>query len=86
MNVLCEYMLPLVRVGGWALALKGPGLDKELAGAENALAELGGEVGRVNSLAIPGRDWEHRAVWIRKRAATPERYPRRAGLPEKRPL
>ena len=37
MNVLCEYMLPLVKVGGHMLALKGPGLDEELARAENAL-------------------------------------------------
>ena len=86
MNVLCEYMLPLTRVGGRALALKGPGMDEELAGAENALSLLGGEVERVVPLEIPGRDWDHRAVWLRKRAPTPDRYPRRAGVAEKRPL
>ena len=86
MNVLCEYLLPLTRVGGRALALKGPGMDEELAGAENALKTLGGAVERVQSLAIPGRDWDHRAVWIAKIAPTPEKYPRRAGIVEKRPL
>ena len=86
MNVLCEYMLPLVRVGGAMLALKGPGLDEELARAENALSLLGGGISRVQSLPIPGRDWDHRAVWIKKIAPTPEKYPRRAGAVEKRPL
>ena len=86
MNVLCEYMLPLVRVGGKMLALKGPGLDEELAQAENALRLLGGELERVQPLAIPGRDWNHRAAWIAKTAPTPQKYPRRAGTVEKRPL
>jgi 16S rRNA (guanine527-N7)-methyltransferase len=86
MNVLCEYMLPLVRVGGKMLALKGPGLDEELAQAENALRLLGGELERVQPLAIPGRDWNHRAAWIAKTAPTPRKYPRRAGTVEKKPL
>jgi 16S rRNA (guanine527-N7)-methyltransferase len=86
MNVLCEYMLPLVRVGGKMLALKGPGLDEELAQAENALRLLGGELERVQPLAIPGRDWNHRAAWIAKTAPTPQKYPRRAGTVEKKPL
>jgi 16S rRNA (guanine527-N7)-methyltransferase len=86
MNVLCEYMLPLLRVGGCMLALKGPGLDEELARAENALSLLGGGISRVQSLPIPGRDWDHRAVWIKKTAPTPDKYPRRAGAAEKRPL
>ena len=86
MNALCEYLLPLVRVGGRMLALKGPGLDGELAAAENALALLGGEIERVAPLSIPGRDWDHRAAWIKKTAPTPEKYPRRSGIVEKRPL
>ena len=86
MNALCEYLLPLVRVGGRMLALKGPGLDGELAAAENALALLGGEIERVAPLSIPGRGWDHRAAWIKKTAPTPEKYPRRSGIVEKRPL
>jgi len=86
MNVLCEYLLPLVRVGGHMLALKGPGLDDELTWTENALQLLGGEIERVQPLIIPGRDWNHRAAWIAKTAPTPEKYPRRAGTVEKRAL
>ena len=86
MNVLCEYLLPLVKVGGRALALKGPGLDEELAGAERAAALLGGRVERVQPRVIPGRDWDHRAAWIVKETPTPDQYPRRPGMAEKRPL
>ena len=86
MNVLCEYMLPLTRVGGHMLALKGPGLDGELEQARSALTLLGGAVEGTQPLAIPGRDWDHRAAWIAKIAPTPDRYPRRAGMAEKRPL
>ena len=45
MNVLAEYLLPFARVGGRMLALKGPTLDEELAGARNAIEALGGGVG-----------------------------------------
>ena len=86
MNVLSEYLLPFVRVGGWALALKGPGLEDELNQAEAAIATLGGRLERVQPLPIPGRDWDHRAAWIAKAAPTPRKYPRRAGTVEKRAL
>lgn len=86
MNVLCELTLPFVKVGGHMLAMKGPGLDAEMREAENALLTLGGEAERVIGLPISGRDWDHRAAWIVKAAPTPDKYPRRAGMPEKRPL
>ena len=86
MAVLCEYLLPFLRTGGWMLAMKGPGLDDELSAASGALEALGGATVCTRTLAIPGRDWDHRAAWVRKVSATPDRYPRRAGLPEKRPL
>ena len=86
MNVLCEFMLPFVKVGGRMLAMKGPGLDDELNEAQSALTLLGGQLERVIDLPIPGRDWDHKGAWIVKAAPTPDKYPRRAGMPEKRPL
>ena len=68
------------------LALKGPGLEAELDEARSAIELLGGGGVRDVPLSIPGRDWDHRAAWIEKAAPTPDRYPRRAGLPEKKPL
>ena len=86
LNLLCEYLLPFVRVGGQMLALKGPGLTEEVAAAENAMNLLGGRFLRSDALPIPGRDWDHRAAWIEKVAPTSDKYPRRAGKPEKKPL
>ena len=85
-GVLAELLLPFVAVGGHMLAMKGPNLDRELEEGARAIALLGGEVARVEALRIPGRDWDHRAAWIKKISPTPDRYPRRAGLPEKRPI
>jgi len=86
LNLLSEYLLPFVKVGGQMMVLKGPTLDEELAQAENALNILGGKFSHEDKIAIPGRDWDHRIAWIDKVAPTPEKYPRRAGKPEKKPL
>ena len=86
MNLLSEYLLPFVRVGGTMLAYKGPSLEEELAAAANALSVLGGRFARAERADIPGRDWDHRLCWIEKIAPTPDKYPRKAGKPEKNPL
>lgn len=86
LNLLSEYLLPFVKPGGCMMVLKGPGLDEEAAQAENAFAVLGGRFHHADTVKIPGRDWDHRIAWIEKVASTPEKYPRRAGKPEKKPL
>ena len=86
LNVLCELLLPLVRVGGKAVALKGPGAAAEAAAAQNALEALGGRLFAIEEVPIPGRDWAHTLAVLAKTAPTPEKYPRRVGVPEKRPL
>ena len=86
LNLLSEYLLPFVKVGGWMMAFKGPSLEEELKEAENALNILGGEFVREEKVNIPGRDWDHRLAYIRKAAPTPDKYPRKAGKPEKKPL
>ena len=86
MNVLSEYLMPFVRVGGQMVALKGPSLESELAGANNALKALGG--GKISAFdaTIPGRDWAHKIAVIEKKSSTPDKYPRKAGTPERKPL
>lgn len=86
LNLLAEYLLPFVRTGGHMLAFKGPGLDDELTEAEFALETLGGRFERTENVEIPGRDWMHRLAYIEKCAPTPEKYPRKPGVPEKKPL
>lgn len=86
LSVLAEFALPLLGVGGLMVAYKGPAWQAELAGAEAALAALGGRFLSARNTNVPGRDWAHVLLRIEKTAATPEKYPRRPGMPEKRPL
>ena len=76
MNLLSELCLPYVRPGGAFLALKGPAVTEELAGAERAAGLLGGSLERLFDYAIPGEDARHNLVIIRKTAPTPKKYPR----------
>ena len=85
-NVLSEWLLPFVKPGGRTLALKGPMAAEEAARAQTALAQLNGRLARVCPVSVPGRDWDHRVIEILKTGATPDRFPRRAGIAEKRPL
>lgn len=84
--VLCELCLPLVRVGGVFLAMKGSEHRDELRGALQAVRLLGGEVERSVDYTIPGTEVTHSAICIRKIAETPPRYPRRWAQIKKTPL
>ena len=86
LNVLAEYSLPLLREGGFFLALKGPEPQEELAGAAHALKLLGGTVAQVLTYSLPCSQEGRSVVVLRKSAPTPEKYPRRPGMPNKRPL
>lgn len=84
--VLLEYLLPLVRVGGIAIAQKSAAVEDELAQARNACAILGGVDMHVQQVTIPGLDAERNLVIVEKVKPTPATYPRRIGLPSKKPL
>lgn len=86
MPVLMEYLLPFVRVGGRVLAMKGETGPTEVHSAELALKLLGGKLEQVTAVVLPGVVEERYLVVINKIASTPEKYPRRAGIPSKRPL
>jgi 16S rRNA (guanine527-N7)-methyltransferase len=86
LSVLAEYTLPFCRDGGVMVALKHGGIDAELAGAAHALEELGGRMRMVQPVAITGLTDNRTVVSVDKTTSTPERYPRRPGIPSKRPL
>lgn len=86
MSVLSEYCLPLVKIGGCLLAMKGPKAQAELENARTALKKLGGRVERVQQLTLPGDEEQRSLILIRKIKATPHKYPRQAGIPNKKPL
>lgn len=86
MPTLVEYLLPLVRVGGAVLAQKGESGPAEVHAAEEAIRILGGEVRRLMPVHLHGIAETRYLVIVDKVAATPEKYPRRPGIPSKRPL
>ena len=86
MPVLCEYLLPLVKVGGMMLAQKGESAPEELKSAETAIRKLGGGEPDLKQVTLPGVEGERWLVAIPKIKPTPAGYPRRTGLPLKKPL
>jgi 16S rRNA (guanine527-N7)-methyltransferase len=86
MPTLAEYLLPLVRVGGAALAQKGEGAAAEVHEAEAAIMTLGGKVRQLMPVELRGLAETRYLVVTDKVAATPEKYPRRPGMPRKSPI
>lgn len=86
MSVLSEYCLPLAKVDEYLVALKGPKAQDELAEAKNAIEVLGGSVKEVKELMLPDTDDERTLIVVKKVKATPKKYPRQAGTPNRKPL
>ena len=84
--VLSEYSLPYVRIGGSFISYKGDKASEELNEAEKAIDILGGEVKDVMTFTLPGTDISRTLINIKKTRPTPDKYPRKAGLPNKKPL
>ncbi|GAB4422039.1 MAG: 16S rRNA (guanine(527)-N(7))-methyltransferase RsmG [Anaerolineales bacterium] len=86
MRVLSEYLLPLAHVGGVVLAQKGESGPAEAQDAEKAIKLLGGEVRQLIPVILPGVVEERHLVIVDKIATTPPGYPRKPGVPAKKPL
>jgi 16S rRNA (guanine527-N7)-methyltransferase len=84
--VLMEYLLPLVKLGGRALVQKGESAGQELEEAGQAIEVLGGRLEMLIPVEIPGIEEQRHLVVIEKVAPTPQKYPRREGIPAKRPI
>ena len=84
MRILSEYCIPLVKVGGHFIAMKGDG-EKELTPAMNAIAKLGGKFVTMEEYALP--DESKRTIIVtKKEKETPKVYPRNGGKIAKAPL
>lgn len=85
LNVLCEYCLPLVKVGGLFVSLKGSNGMQELAAAGNAIDVLGGELVKADEYRLPNGDGRSIMI-IRKISQTPTKYPRKSKKIDTKPL
>ena len=86
MNVLSEFCLPLVRIGGEFVAMKSVQAPDELKQARGAIKLLGGRLLDDYFLKLPISRDARRIIVIRKQKRTPGKYPRRAGVPNRKPL
>jgi 16S rRNA (guanine527-N7)-methyltransferase len=83
---LVEYLLPLCKVGGHVLAQKGESAPQETAEAAQAIELLGGGEGKLTEIQLPEVEQVHYLVVVEKFKATDGKYPRRVGVPLKRPI
>lgn len=81
LQVLGEFCLPLVKVGGFFIALKGPDMETEINEAEKGIRILGGKVKSLHKLKLPVTGDGRSIVVIEKVENTPSKYPRRTGIP-----
>ena len=86
LSTLSEYLLPLVKVGGKVISMKGSLIQEELENSKNAIKILGGQIEKVDEFDLPNSDISRNIVLIDKIKNTPNRYPRKAGEPSKKPL
>jgi len=83
---LVELTLPFCRIGGRLIAQKKGEVDQEVNGAEKAIATLGGKLDRIKKIELNEFDDARYLVIIDKIYPTPNKYPRRPGLPKRRPI
>lgn len=86
LTTLSEYLLPIVKVGGKCICMKGSNIDQELDDAKFAIKEFGGEIKKIEKFVLPDSDIERNIIIINKMKETPKKYPRKAGMPSKEPL
>jgi 16S rRNA (guanine527-N7)-methyltransferase len=86
MNVLAEWMLPLVKVGGFAVAMKSAGAEGEIEAAKRAISAVGGKLEAVERVTLPDTEIERLLVVLRKERPTEFQYPRPGTVIKQRPL
>lgn len=86
LNVLVEYLLPFVKIGGKCICMKGSNAKEEIENSKKAISLLGGEIEEVEEFYLPDTDMARSIIVIKKVSKTSEKYPRKAGTPSKEPI
>lgn len=85
-SVLSEYLIPLSKLNGKCIYMKGSDIDEELDNGKNAIKILGGKIEKIEEFCLPSSDISRKVILINKVKNTPNKYPRKAGTPVKEPL
>lgn len=86
LNVLLEYMIPFLKVGGKCICMKGSNVEEEISNAKEALNILSGEISSKKEIILPELNLPRNILEIEKKKVTPKTYPRKAGKPSKEPI
>ena len=86
LSTLSEYCIPFVKEDGYFISNKAGESEEEINKAKNAIKILGGKINKVEEFVLPGTDVSRVFVFIRKLELTDKKYPRKAGVPAKKPL
>lgn len=86
LSTLGEYCIPFVKKGGCFVSYKSADSDEEIYQSEKAISILGGKISKIDKFMLPGSDMGRALVVIEKDKNTPQKYPRKAGVPSKEPL
>ncbi len=86
LSTLSEYLIPLVKIGGNAISMKGSEVDEEMKQSQKAISLLGGKIETIETFQLPQSDINRNIIIIHKTQNTPNKYPRKAGMPSKEPI
>ncbi|MDQ0271962.1 16S rRNA (guanine(527)-N(7))-methyltransferase RsmG [Cytobacillus purgationiresistens] len=86
LSVLSELCLPLAKVGGTFVAMKGASAKDELHAGQKAVSVLGGRLNESHTFTLPQEESERNILIIEKEKTTPKKYPRKPGTPNKSPI
>lgn len=86
MPILMEYLLPLVHRNGLVMAMKGETAPAETHTADSAIKMFGGRIRKLVHTELPGVVEERFIIVVDKVARTPEEFPRKTGIPAKKPI
>ena len=86
LSTLSEYCIPFVKIGGYFVSYKGNHISQECREASGAIEQLGGKIEKQLEFYLPESDIERTFIKIKKIKQTPNKYPRKAGMPAKEPL
>lgn len=86
LTTLSEYLIPLVKLNGITINMKGAEIDEEIRQSAKAITVLGGKIEKSDSFLLPQSDINRNIIIVRKVKNTPPKYPRKPGTPAKEPL
>lgn len=86
LSTLSEYLLPLVKIEGKCICMKGSTIEEEIEKSQKAIMVLGGKIEEIEAFKLPESDIDRNIIILQKIKQTPAKYPRKPGTPAKEPI